>query len=52
MYLSQLSSVARNIVFVNGSVSEEIAFDDVIYLLVPRTRSVTFKQRSLAVTGP
>ena len=51
-YRSQLSSIARNIVFVNGSVSGEIAFDDIIYLLVPRTKSVTFEQRSLAVTGP
>ena len=51
-YRSWLSSLARNIVFVNGSVSGEIAFDDIIYLLVPRTKSVTFEQRSLAVTGP
>ena len=51
-YRSWLSSVTRNIVFANGSVSGEIAFDDIIYLLVPRTKSVTFKQRSLAVTGP
>ena len=51
-YRSQLSSIARSIVFVNGSVSGEIAFYDTIYLPVPRTKSVTFKQRSLAVTGP
>ena len=51
-YRSQLSSIARSIVFVNGSVSGEIAFDDIIYLSVPRTKSVTFQQRSLAVTGP
>ena len=30
----------------------EIAFDDIIYLAVPRTKSVTFKQRSLVVSGP
>ena len=51
-YRSRLSSIARNIVFVNGSVSGEIAFDDIIYLLLPRTNSVTFEQRSLAGTGP
>ena len=51
-YRSQLSSIARNIVFVNGSVSGEIAFDDIIYLQVPRTECVTFEQKSLAVTGP
>ena len=38
--------------FVNGSVSGDIAFDDIIYLSVPRTKSVIFEQRSLAVTGP
>ena len=47
-----LSSIIRNIVFENGSVSGEIAFDDIIYLQVPRTKCVTFEQRSLAVTGP
>ena len=51
-YTSWLSSVARSIVFVNGSVSGDIAFDDIIYLSVPRAKSVTFEQRSLAVTGP
>ena len=51
-YRSWLSSIARSIVFVNGNVSGDIAFDDIIYLSVPRTRSVTFEQRSLAVTGP
>ena len=51
-YRSQLSSIARSIVFVNGSVSGDIDFDDIIYLSVPRTKSVTFKQRSLALTGP
>ena len=49
-YRSQLSSVARGIVFVNGS--GDIVFDDIIYLSVPRTKSVTFEQRSLAVAGP
>ena len=51
-YRSQLSSVARGIVFVNGNVSGDIVFDDIIYLSVPRTKSVTFEQRSLAVAGP
>ena len=51
-YRSRLSSVARGIVFVNGHVSRDIVFDDIIYLLVPRTKSVTFEQRSLAVAGP
>ena len=51
-YRSQLSSVTRNIEFVNGNVSGEIAFDDIIYLAVPRTKSVRFKQRSLVVSGP
>ena len=51
-YRSWLSSIARNIEFVNGSVSGEIAFDDITYLSVPRTKSVTFKKRSLVVTGP
>ena len=51
-YRSRLSSITRNIVFVNGSVSGEIAFDDIIYLQVPRTKCVTFEQRSLAVTSP
>ena len=49
-YRSQLSSITRNIEFVNGNVSGEIAFDDIIYLAVPRTKSVTFKQRSLVVS--
>ena len=51
-YRSRLSSAARGIVFVNGNVSGDIVFDDIIYLLVPRTKSVTFEQRSLAVAGP
>ena len=51
-YRSQLSSITRNIEFVNGDVSGEIAFNDIIYLAVPRTKSVTFKQRSLVVSGP
>ena len=51
-YRSWLSSVARGIVFVNGNVSGNIVFDDIIYLSVPRTKSVTFEQRSLAVAGP
>ena len=51
-YRSQLSSVTRNIEFVNGDISGEIVFDDIIYLAVPRTKSVTFKQRSLVVSGP
>ena len=51
-YRSQLSSVARGIVFVNGNVSGDIVFDDIIYLSVPRTKSVTFEQRSLPVAGP
>ena len=38
--------------FENESVSGEIAFDDIIYVQVPRTKCVTFEQRSLAVTGP
>ena len=38
--------------FVNGNVSGDMAFDNIIYLSVPRTQSVTFKQGSLAVTGP
>ena len=50
-YRSQLSSITRNIELVNGNVSGEIAFDD-IYLAVPRTKSATFKQRSLIVSGP
>ena len=33
-------------------VSGETAFDDITYLAVPRTKSVPFKQRSLAVSGP
>ena len=48
-YRSWLSSVARGIVFVNGSVSRDIVFADIIYLSVPRTNSVTFEQ---AVAGP
>ena len=51
-YRSWLSTVARGIVFVNGNVSGDIVFDDIIYLSVPRTKSVTFEQRSLAVAGP
>ena len=51
-YRSQLSSITRNIEFVSGNVSGEIAFDDITYLAVPRTKSVTFKQRSLVVSGP
>ena len=51
-YRSRLSSVARDIVFVNGNISGDIVFDDIIYLSVPRTKSVTFEQRSLAVAGP
>ena len=51
-YRSWLSSVTRNIEFVNGDISGEIVFDDIIYLSVPRTKSVTFKQRSLVVSGP
>ena len=51
-YRSQLNSVVRGIVFVNGNVSGDLVFDDIIYLLVPRTKSVTFEQRSLAVVGP
>ena len=51
-YRSRLSSVARGIVFVNGNVSGDIFFDDIIYLSVPRTKSVRFEQSSLAVTGP
>ena len=51
-YRSWLSLVAKGIVFVNGNVSGDIVFDDIIYLLVPRTKSLTFEQRSLAVAGP
>ena len=51
-YRSWLSSVARGIVFVSGNISGDIAFDDIIYLSVLRTKSVTFEQRSLAVAGP
>ena len=51
-YRSCLSSTTRNIKFVNGDISGEIVFDDIIYLAVPRTKSVTFKQRSLVVSGP
>ena len=51
-YRSQLTSITRNIEFVNGNVLGEIAFDDIIYLAVPRTKSATFKQRSLVVSGP
>ena len=51
-YRSWLSSVVRGIVFVNGNVSGDIVFDDIIYFSVPRTKSVTFEQRSLAVAGP
>ena len=51
-YRSQLSSITRNIEFVNGNVSGEIAFDDITYLAVPRTKSVTFKQRLLVLSGP
>ena len=51
-YRSQLSSITRNIEFINGNVSGEIAFNDITYLAVPRTKSVTFKQRSLVVSGP
>ena len=51
-YRSRLSSITRNIEFVNGDISEEIVFDDIIYLTVSRTKSVTLKQRSLAVSGP
>ena len=35
-----------------GFITGEIAFDDITYLAVPRTKSVTFKQRSLVVSGP
>ena len=51
-YRSQLSSITRNIEFVNENISGEIAFNDISYLAVPRTKSVTFKQRSLVVSGP
>ena len=51
-YKSWLSSVARGIEFVNGNVSGDIVFGDIIYLSVPRKKSVTFEQRSLAVAGP
>ena len=51
-YRSRLSSVARGIVFVNGNVSGDIVFGDIIYLSVPRTKSVAFEQRSLAIAGP
>ena len=51
-YRSQLSSFARGIVFVNGNVSGDIAFDNIIYLSVPRTKDATYEQRSLAVAGP
>ena len=51
-YRSHLSSTTRNIEFVNGDISGDIVFDDIIYLAVPRTKSVTFKQRSLVVSGP
>ena len=51
-YRSQLSSITRNIVFINGNISVDVAFNDIIYLAVPRTKSVTFKQRSLVVSGP
>ena len=51
-YRSRLSAVARGIVFVNGNVSGDIVFDGIIYLSVPRTKSVIFEQRSLAVAGP
>ena len=51
-YRSRLCSVARGTVFVNGNVSGDIIFDDIIYLSVPRTKSVTFEHRSLAVAGP
>ena len=37
-YRSRLSSITRNIKFVNGDISGEIVFDDIIYLEVPRTK--------------
>ena len=51
-YRTQLTSVTRDVEFVNGDVSGEIDLNDITYLTVPRTKSVTFKQRSLAVSGP
>ena len=51
-YRTWLTSITRDAEFVNGDVSGEIDFDDITYLAVPRTKSVTFKQRSLAVSGP
>ena len=51
-YRSRLTSITRNIEFVNGNVLGEIAFNNIIYLAVPRTKSATFKQRSLVVSGP
>ena len=51
-YRTRLTSVTSDVEFVNGDISGEIGFDDITYLAVPRTKSVTFKQRSLAVSGP
>ena len=34
------------------SQNQAVIFDDIIYLSVCRTKSVTFEQRSLAVAGP
>ncbi len=56
VYSSQYSlrrkSTIDDIKFENGNVAEPIRHQDIIYLHVPKTKRVTFEQRSLPVAGP
>ena len=56
VYSSQYSlrrnSAIDDITYEFGNITEPISQQDIIYLHVPRTKRVTFEQRSLAVAGP
>ncbi len=51
-YSIRRNSVIEDIKFKDGNVSQPIQANSVFYLKVPKTKRVTFEQRSLAVGGP
>ncbi len=51
-YSFRRNSVIQDIKYHNGDISEPIQQNQVFYLKVPKTKRITFEQRSLAVAGP
>ncbi len=51
-YASRSCSSISDIKFVNGEIEDEISTSHVINLVVPKTKCVTFQDRSLPVAGP